>query len=211
MSWSEIMMGLALGIGLSAACGFRVFVPLLIVSLVAHAGWLPLAHSFAWLGSWTALTVFTVATVFEVGAYYVPWLDHILDVLTTPAAVIAGTVLTASQLTELDPLVKWTMALVAGGGTAGLVQGLTTAARAVSTTATGGLANPLFSTFEWAVRSSSRSLPCFSRSSLSPWLWASPLSTWPTLLNRNGLPYRRFPKWTPPTLTPPRGVPNQGG
>ncbi len=148
MSASDILWGLALGIGLSAACGFRVFVPLLLVSASALSGWVPLTAGFAWLGTWPALTALAVATLAEVGAYYVPWLDHLLDGLAAPAAIVAGTVLTAAHLADLDPLLKWTLALVAGGGTAGVVQGLTTALRGVSTATTGGFANPLFATAE---------------------------------------------------------------
>lgn len=148
MTSSELLLGLGLGVGLSAACGFRVFVPLLLAALANRIGWLPLGEGFAWLGSGPTLTALAIATGLEVGAYYVPWLDNALDGLAAPAAVAAGTFLTAAQLTELDPLLKWALALVAGGGTAGLFQGLTTAVRGASTTATGGLANPLFATFE---------------------------------------------------------------
>lgn len=148
MTTYEAMTGLLLGIGLSVACGFRVFVPLLAVSAAGLAGWLPLADGFRWLASWPALTALAVATVVEAVTYHVPWLDHALDGLAAPAAVLAGTLLTASQLGELDPLAKWSLALIAGGGAAGMVQGTTTALRALSTVTTGGLANPLIATLE---------------------------------------------------------------
>jgi hypothetical protein len=144
----ETVAGLVLGLGLSAACGFRVFVPLLAVSAAGLAGWLPLAEGFRWVATWPALTALAVATVVETVAYHVPWLDHALDTLAAPAAVLAGTLLTASQLGELEPLAKWTLALIAGGGAAGMVQGTTTALRAVSTITTGGLANPIFASLE---------------------------------------------------------------
>jgi hypothetical protein len=148
MTTTEMLFGLALGVGLSAACGFRVFVPLLLLSAAALAGRVPLGTGFAWLGTWPALTVLAAATLCEIAAYYVPWLDHLLDGLAGPAAVAAGTILTAAQLTELDPLWKWSLALVAGGGTAGAVKGLASAVRGVSTVTTGGLANPVFATIE---------------------------------------------------------------
>lgn len=148
MTTTEIMAGLLLGVGLSAACGFRVFVPLLAVSVAGLTGWLPLGDSFRWLATWPALTVLGVATVAEVLAYHIPWLDHALDVIAAPLAVVAGTLLTAAQLADLDPLAKWALALIAGGGAAGAVQGSTTVLRAVSTAVTGGLANPLVATGE---------------------------------------------------------------
>lgn len=150
MTIYETVTGLLLGLGLSAACGFRIFVPLLAVSAAGLAGWLPVAEGFRWLATWPALTALAVATLVEALAYHVPWLDHALDVLAAPAAVLAGTLLTASQLGEVDPLARWSLALIAGGGAAGMVQGTTTALRALSTVTTGGLANPFVALFEVA-------------------------------------------------------------
>jgi hypothetical protein len=95
--------------------------------------------------------VFGVATILEILGYYIPWFDNLLDTVASPAAVIAGTVMTASVLIDLNPLVQWTLALIAGGGVAGVFQGSTTAARLASTTTTAGLGNPLLSTIEAAV------------------------------------------------------------
>src|SRR5512137_1176711 len=98
----EYLLYVLLGIGLAAACGFRVFVPFLAISIAALAGHLRLAPDFAWLGSWPALIVFGVATVLEIVAYYVPWLDHVLDIAATPAAIVAGVVVTASVVTGIS-------------------------------------------------------------------------------------------------------------
>ena len=144
----ETMLAVCAGLGLSAACGFRVFVPLLVMSIAAHAGHLELASGFAWIGSTPALVTFAVATALEVGGYYIPWLDHFLDITATPAAVIAGTIVTASMVTDVSPFLRWTLAVIAGGGAAGLVQGATVLARGVSTGTTGGLGNPLIATVE---------------------------------------------------------------
>lgn len=83
------LLGIAIGIGLSAACGFRVFVPLLVMNIASLAGHLHLAYGFEWIGSYYATVAFGTATIVEVLAYYTPWLDHILDLITTPAAIIA--------------------------------------------------------------------------------------------------------------------------
>jgi hypothetical protein len=144
----ETALSLLVGIGLSAACGFRVFVPLLVVSVASHAGHLKLAQGFAWLGSDVALIAFAVATVLEVGAYYIPWLDNLLDSIATPAAVIAGTIVTASMVADMSPFLRWTLGVIAGGGVAGLVQGSTVVTRATSTATTGGLGNPIIATAE---------------------------------------------------------------
>jgi hypothetical protein len=144
----ESVLAVILGIGLAASCGFRVFAPLLIVSVAARSGYLELGEGFAWLGAWPALLAFAVATLIEIGAYYIPWLDNLLDTVATPAAVVAGTVLFAAVIADFDPLLQWSLAIIAGGGSAGIVQGGTVAARAASTTATGGAANPVVNTLE---------------------------------------------------------------
>ena len=144
----ELLLSVCIGLGLSAACGFRIFVPLLITSIAAHSGHLNLASSFEWVGSPAALTAFSIATALEIGGYYIPWLDNFLDTVATPAAIVAGTVVTASMVTDVSPFLKWSLAVVAGGGIAGTVQATTVLARGLSLTSTGGLANPLIATAE---------------------------------------------------------------
>jgi hypothetical protein len=144
----EALLSICVGLGLSAACGFRVFVPLLVMSIAAHTGQLHLSSGFQWIGSDLALASFALATALEIGGYYIPWLDHLLDTAATPAAIIAGTIVTASMATDFTPFLKWTMAAIAGGGVAGLVQGTTVLTRGASTMATGGLGNPIFATLE---------------------------------------------------------------
>ena len=144
----ELLLSLCVGLGLSAACGFRIFVPLLVTSIAAHSGHLNLASSFQWIGSTEALVAFSIATALEVGGYYIPWVDHFLDTVATPAAVVAGTVVTASMVTDVSPFLKWSLAAVAGGGIAGVVQATTVLARGFSLTSTGGLGNPIVATAE---------------------------------------------------------------
>ncbi len=144
----ETIFGLIVGIGLSAASGFRVFVPLLGISLAAHSGYLTLSPGFEWLGTQEALIAFSTATVIEIAAYYIPWLDNTLDALMSPLAVVAGTLLTASLLGDISPFFKWALAIIAGGGVSAIVQGGTVALRAGSTGTTGGLANLVVSTVE---------------------------------------------------------------
>lgn len=141
-------LSIALGLGLAAAAGLRVFVPVFGASLAAHLGVLPLSPSFAWVGTLPALIAFGTATALEIGAYYVPWLDHALDVVASPAAVIAGVVASAAVITDLPPLVTWAVALIGGGGAAGIVQMLSVGARVKSAVTTGGLGNPVVATGE---------------------------------------------------------------
>jgi hypothetical protein len=144
----ETLLGLVVGIGLSAACGFRVFVPLLGMSIASLMGYLSLSSGFEWIGSWPALIAFATATLLEVGAYYIPWLDHLMDTVATPAAIVAGSIVTASMIGHVSPFLKWSLAIIAGGGVAGAVQSGTVALRGLLTSTTGGLGNFLLATTE---------------------------------------------------------------
>lgn len=142
------VLSVALGIGLAAATGFRVFLPLLIAGLAARAGWIPLTDGFTWLASMPALLTLGTAAVFETLAYYIPGVDHALDLLASPATVAAGVVVSASVMTDVPPAVMWPVAIIAGGGIAGLTKGSAALIRAKAGIATGGLANPAVSTAE---------------------------------------------------------------
>jgi hypothetical protein len=144
----DLLLSIVLGVGLAAATGFRVFLPMLIVSGAAYTGHLPVGESFAWLATPTALTMLGAAAIVEVVAYYVPGVDNLLDTLATPAAFAAGTVVSAAVMTDLPPIVKWTAAVIAGGGVAGLTQGVTAMLRANSTAFTGGFGNAVIATVE---------------------------------------------------------------
>lgn len=146
----ETILALLVGLGLSAACGFRVFVPLLGVSLAAHSGHATLASDFTWLGSTPALIALSVATALEIMAYYVPWMDHFLDVVATPAAVVAGIMVSASMMSDMSPFLRWSLAVIAGGGVAGAVQATTVITRGASTWLSGGLTNPIVASAELA-------------------------------------------------------------
>ena len=116
-------LSIALGIGLAAATGLRVFLPLLVAAIAARADIIPLADSFSWLASTPALLTLGTAAVFETLAYYIPGLDHILDVLAGPAAIAAGVVTSASVMADVPPAVMWPVALIMGGGIAGITKG----------------------------------------------------------------------------------------
>ena len=144
----ETLLGIPVGLALSTAAGLRVFVPLLLTGLAARLDYLRLTPEMAWVGSDAALVAFATATFLEVGAYYVPWLDNLLDTIATPAAVMAGVIATAAVTPELSPLVRWTLAILAGGGTAGLVQAGTALLRLKSSMFTAGMGNPVVATGE---------------------------------------------------------------
>ncbi|MBR0852153.1 DUF4126 domain-containing protein [Bradyrhizobium diazoefficiens] len=148
MSNSDLALSIALGVGLAAATGFRVFLPMLVASVAAYSGSLPVGEGFAWLATPAAMLMLGVAALLEVGAYFIPGVDNLLDVIAAPVAVIAGAVVSAATMADLPPMMKWTAAIVAGGGAAGLVHGVTAAVRAKSTVMTAGLGNSTVATAE---------------------------------------------------------------
>tara|TARA_B110000014_G_C20073330_1_gene560012 strand:- start:795 stop:1370 length:576 start_codon:yes stop_codon:yes gene_type:complete len=149
MEMVQVILSLSLGLGLAAACGFRVFIPPLMMGVASRFDLYELEGSFIWVGEDWAIAVFAVATFLEIGGYYIPWVDNLLDTVATPAAFIGGIFVTSASLEgDVDPSIQWILATVAGGSTAGVIQLGTVATRAVSTGTTGGLANPLISTLE---------------------------------------------------------------
>jgi len=140
--------GLLLGVALSAGSGFRIFIPLLISNLAARMGWVSLSDDFAWMTSDSATILLVVATIAETGAYYIPFIDNLLDTLALPASVLAGTLLTSQFLEIHDPVIQWGLALVAGGGVAGTVQAGTSLLRLGSSKFTAGTGNGIVSTVE---------------------------------------------------------------
>ena len=144
----EWVVAIAAGIGLAAATGFRVFLPFLIAGLAARAGALPLADGFEFLSTPGALVALGTASAVEMVAYFVPGLDHLLDLLAAPVAIIAGAIASASVMTDLPPEVVWPVAILGGGGTAAATKISSALVRAKGGLATAGLANPLVSAVE---------------------------------------------------------------
>ncbi len=137
-----------LGIGLAASAGFRIFLPLLVMSVAAHFKIVPLDETWLWVGSIGSIVALSVATVVEIGAYYIPWVDNLLDTVSIPLAGIAGTLLMATAMTDLTPLLKWSLAIIAGGGVATTISTTSATTRMASSVGTAGIANPIITTVE---------------------------------------------------------------
>ena len=149
MDVAQILLSLSLGLGLAAACGFRVFIPPLMMGVGSRLDLYKLEGSFVWVDDTWAIAIFAVATLLEIGGYFIPWIDNLLDAVATPAAIIGGIFVTSASLEgELDPSAQWTLSVIAGGSVSGVIQLGTVATRAISTGTTGGLANPIISLLE---------------------------------------------------------------
>ena len=144
----ETIISIFLGIGLAASVGFRVFLPLFALSLAAYFNVWELNDNWHWVGSLAAVITLGAATIFEIFAYFIPWVDNLLDSFAVPLAAIAGTAVMVSTVANLDPVVTWALAIIAGGGTATAIKGAGAATRLISSTTTGGLGNPIVSTVE---------------------------------------------------------------
>jgi Domain of unknown function (DUF4126) len=146
----HIISAVALGIALSACCGFRIFIPMLAAAIAAHNHWFNLSTDMQWLGSLPAIICFGTAALVEIVAYYFPFLDNILDAAATPLAIAAGTVIAFAIIPgqNQEPMLRWVTAFIAGGATAGTIHVGTGLLRLFSTKATIGTGNPLIATGE---------------------------------------------------------------
>jgi Kef-type K+ transport system membrane component KefB len=142
------LVSLFIGIGLAAATGFRVFLPIFFLSLGTYLKIIPLDADYAWIGSLPAVIATGIATLTEIIAYYIPFVDNILDSITVPLATVAGSMLFASQFTEVNNWIQWSLAIIAGGGTAATISSVLAGTRAASSTTTAGIGNPVISTVE---------------------------------------------------------------
>ena len=151
MNEFDVIIALCTGLGLAAASGFRVFLPPFLLSIAVRADAVNvnlMDTPFEYFDSDVAVILLGVATVAEFAAYYVPWVDNLLDTIASPAAIIAGAGMTAIVLEGTDPVIQWSLAIIAGGGVTAAVQGATVITRGVSTAVTAGIGNPVVSTGE---------------------------------------------------------------
>lgn len=144
----KITLALCMGIALAASCGFRVFVPLLVVSCAVRLGGVHVSESLAWIGSDVAIWCLGAATLVELLGYYIPWVDNMLDAITGPLALVAGTVIMSGMLPDLPDYMQWGIGIVGGAGAAGAVQASTSALRGASSVTTAGMGNCVVSTGE---------------------------------------------------------------
>lgn len=152
LNWLEVVPSLALGIGLAACAGLRAWLPLLLLGGLARWGVVDLSPSFEFVASTRALVLFAVATVVEIAGDKIPAVDHALDALSTVLRPAAGSLLAASVLWQVsDPLTAMALGIAVGAPSALVPHAAKSTLRVVSTTFTGGLANPVLSFLEDAV------------------------------------------------------------
>ncbi len=156
LSWKgcnlmEIALNILIGIGLAATCGFRVFVPLLVMGAANKVGYLELSQGFTWIGSYPAVIIFGIATVVEITAYFIPYVDNLLNTISIPISAVAGIVVAAAVITDMSPILQWTLAIIAGGGAASVTSLISNGAHNTSTVFSAGVANPVVSAGETVI------------------------------------------------------------
>ena len=144
----EVFISICVGLGLAACCGFRIFVPLLVTNIAYLSGFSVMGQGYEWLNTWLAFWILASATLVELLAYYVPFVDNFLDGIATPISFIAGTIIMTSLLKDADPALRWALGLMIGGGTASAVQAGTSVLRLASSATTAGFGNPILATIE---------------------------------------------------------------
>lgn len=151
MDEAGVILAALMGISLAAASGFRVFLPPFLLSLSIRADFVEVdlvGTSFEFFETTPAIIILGVASMAEFAAYYVPWVDNLLDSIASPAAIMAGIGMTAIVMEGSDPVVQWVIAIIAGGGASATIQGATVSTRGLSSTFTFGYANSLVATSE---------------------------------------------------------------
>jgi hypothetical protein len=118
------------------------------MSIASLSGHMTFSDGFQWIGTYPALVVFATAAILEIAAYYIPWMDNLMDSIAGPITLVAGTLVAASSMVHMSPLLKWILAIIAGGGTATIFHGATTLIRGASTATTGGIGNHAIATTE---------------------------------------------------------------
>jgi len=144
MSTEATILAALMGLSLASASGFRVFLPPFLLSIAVRTDTLVNLDlsdtSFAIFDSNAAVLVLGIACLAEFAAYYVPWLDIFL-IHSYTAAVLSGVGMSSMVLVGTDPIMQWSFAIIAGGGSAGIIQLTTVAIRGLSSTLTLGFGN----------------------------------------------------------------------
>ena len=152
MGVETTILAALMGLSLASASGFRVFLPPFLLSIAVRTDTLVSLDlsdtGFAIFDSNAAVLILGIACIAEFGAYYVPWLDNLLDTIASPAAVLSGIGMTSMVLVGSDPIMQWSFAIIAGGGSAGIIQATTVAVRGLSSTLTLGFGNNIVASGE---------------------------------------------------------------
>lgn len=148
MAYAHLVSQIALGISLSACAGLRAFLPLLVMGIFQRLGYIQVNPAFQWIGSTPSLVIFGTATFAEILGDKLPVVDNALDTMETFVKPVVGTILFATAIVKMSPMLAVVLGLIAGGSISEVIHFKKAAIRGGSTTLTAGVANPVLSFIE---------------------------------------------------------------
>jgi uncharacterized membrane protein len=133
-SWETALtwvLTITLGFSLAACAGLRAWLPMLVAGLTARfTDQIELGESYQFLESTPALVLFGVATVVEMVGDKFPVVDHALDAFGTVARPVAGALLSAAVLYQVEnPLFALGIGILVGAPTAAVPHAVKAASR----------------------------------------------------------------------------------
>jgi uncharacterized membrane protein len=140
-------MALLTALGLSVPAGLNAYIPLLVVALSQHFGWLQLRQPFDVLGEWWMIVLIAVLLVVEIVADKIPAVDSINDAIQTFVRPAAGGILAVAASGNASEISPWLL-MLAGVLLAGGVHVAKAVVRPAVNASTGGLGAPVVSTLE---------------------------------------------------------------
>lgn len=115
----SLTLSIVFGSLLSAACGLRVFIPFLCLSLFTAGNLIILPESWSWITSAETFHFLIAATIIEIIASYFPVFSVFYKTITIPLALISGIAIMGFFLLDVNigisPLLRWTLATIFGG------------------------------------------------------------------------------------------------
>jgi len=144
----DLYLKILIGLGLSAASGFRLFVPFAILSIFSISGIYNTTSTPYIFSSDLFLVIFIILSVSEVVLFYNPWIDNMLDLISTPASIFSGIILTYFVLYDTEIYLRLLISVILGGLVSLNVQLLTVKARSSTSIFSKGNGNQIVSTIE---------------------------------------------------------------
>jgi hypothetical protein len=134
----ELLSNILLGLSLSAACGLRAFVPAALVSAAVLTGHAVPSSGFLWLGSPVTLTILCLAGAAEIAASLTTAGARFLDLVSTPLAMIVGSLLVMAVSHAPNVVMAILLPVVVGLVVSGLSQSVVSLLRSRAIESSGG-------------------------------------------------------------------------
>ena len=143
MELSHTTLCILIGVGLSCAIGFKIILPVFVLSLLSYFGEIELNESYSWLSSKYTLVALGIAFCYETLSTLIPGLAGMQKFMAVfIAPLVAFWVSVAILPSETSEFIKWSSALICGTTSFG-VAATTSGIRASTAFVTGGANAPV--------------------------------------------------------------------